>query len=146
MMNPDATIGKTAHPAPHRDRAPYAALAFILVAPPIAWALRLFINDTIARTCVGAGEGGPINGELTQQLGWILVVDLIALLIAASAAHVAYGLWTRTRDEKTGDVHHLVHRGEGRTRFLAVWGLFSAALLGLATAADAFGAIMGPTC
>ena len=146
-MPQNSAMTGSAHPAPHREKAPYALLAFCLFAAPIGWALHLLANTSIAgQNCVGAAVGNSVRGHSASALSAIYLIDLIAILLAAAAGYVAYELWTRTKEEKAGDVHRLVHAGEGRTRFLALCGLLTSILFGLAILADAIGVLVGPPC
>jgi hypothetical protein len=104
------------------------------------------VNYSIAgRHCVGAADIGAMampNGRVATML----VIDLIATLIAATAGYVAYQHWLETKSEKGGGAHHLVHSGEGRTRFLAMCGMLASGLFGVAVIIDAIGTIVGPPC
>jgi hypothetical protein len=146
-MSQSSTMSGPAHPAPHRERAPYLALAFGLLSAPIAWVLHLLVNYSIAgQSCIGAAEmdGGTLSSR--DALSTIFVVDLGALALAVSAGYVAYELWKKTKDEKAGDAQKLVQAGEGRTRFMAMCGILTSTLFGLAVAVDALGSIVGPPC
>jgi hypothetical protein len=82
----------------------------------------------------------------SRALSAIMIVNLGALVLAIFGGYVAFDLWKQTKHEKDGDVHQLVHAGEGRTRFLAICGILTDTLFGLAVAVDALGSIVGPPC
>jgi hypothetical protein len=140
------TLSGSNHPSPQRDRvfAPY--LWFSVIAAPLAWAARLLVNYAIAgQRCVGAA-----NVELKtlshSSFVTMLLIDLLAITVAAIAGYVAYLHWLQTRTDKAGGTHVLVHSGEGRTRFLAMCGMLSSTLFGIAVAMDAIGNALGPPC
>ena len=56
---------------------------------------------------------------------WQAAILAVALAISASAVLVAFGAWTRTKDEQTGDQHDLLEVGEGRSRFMALAGIIT---------------------
>lgn len=146
-MSLNRAMTGTGHPAPHRDRASLAALAFCLFAAPIGWALHLLVNYSIAGyACSGAASFGVQTLTASDNLKAIFLVDLGAIVLTIVAAYVAFSLWHRTKEEKEGDANHLVHAGEGRTRFLAFCGLMTSALIGFAVAIDAIGSMVGPPC
>lgn len=142
-QNPPMT--GSSHPAPHRDRAPYVSLAFGLFAAPIGWALHLLVNYSIAgQNCVGASAAPTASAGGAHSV--ILLIDLAAVILSVVAGAVAYDLWKKTREEKAGDAHRLVQAGEGRTRFLALCGILTSTLFGLAVIVDVLGILVGPPC
>lgn len=146
-MHQGATISGSAHPAPHREKAPLSALAFGLLSAPIAWALHLLINYSIAgQRCIGAVAREDILRGPPGTLAMILLVDIASLALAVSAGYVAFVFWKKTKDEKVGEARALVHAGEGRTRFMAMCGVLTSTLFGFAIAVDALGSIVGPPC
>jgi hypothetical protein len=145
-MPQDLSISGSAHPAPQRGNTHQGALWFSVVAAPLGWAAHLLVNYSIAgQNCLGAadidGMARP-DGRLTA----ILLIDLAAILLAIIAGYIAFQRWLDTRTEKGGGAHHLVHSGEGRTRFLAMCGILTSALFGFAVVIDAIGSILGPPC
>lgn len=115
------------HPAPHRGRVSDALLFLALLAAPLAWALQLLLNYGLAshacfpqempRTAPGPGWEWVFTGLLT--------INLIALAIAIAATAVSAMLWRRTSAEAHGAHEELVDVGQGRTRFFAIWGVWS---------------------
>jgi hypothetical protein len=125
MADAPAHIATIAHPAPHRDRAALAELAFALAAAPLAWGAQLVIGYGVA-SHVCFAESAP----RAASLSWagavpLLVVELIAIVVATVSAAVAYRLWRATREEASGGTRAMVEAGRGRTRFLALWGLMT---------------------
>ncbi|HML27952.1 MAG TPA: hypothetical protein PKE16_03765 [Hyphomicrobium sp.] len=138
-------MSRSVHPSPHRERASHWVLAFAVVSAPVAWILHLLVNYSIAgQSCIGsASVEAPAS---SHALSAIMIVDLGALALAILGGYVALDLWKRTKNEKAGDVHQLVHIGDGRTRFLAACGILTSTLFGLAVTVDALGSIVGPPC
>jgi hypothetical protein len=140
------TLSGSSHPAPQRARTPQTILWLSVIGAPLAWAARLLVNYSIAgQYCIGAADIGQralAHGRLTT----ILTIDLVAALVALIAGGIAYQHWLETQSEKGGGAHRLVHSGEGRTRFLAMCGMLTSALFGLAVIIDAIGTSIGPPC
>lgn len=109
------------HPAPHRHRGG-PVLAFILLAAPVAWLIQTSVNYAVAsHACYPASE--PRLG-LTEQWPWLAVtaITLIGLAVALAAATMGYRAWRLTRAEASGNLGTTLEAGEGRTRFLSLWG------------------------
>jgi hypothetical protein len=135
------------HPAPHRDRAELSALAFGLAGAPFAWALQLFVNYGIAsRVCFPGAI--PQLSAIGTSSAWftILVVELVALAVSVLAAVISYGSWRATRHEAAGETSHMVEAGEGRTRFLALWGLLTSVGFAIAIMFSLVGLFVVPLC
>ncbi len=145
-MPQELTFPDSGRPAPHRESSRPILVWFSILAAPLAWAARLLVNYTIAgQHCTGAANIGAMALP-DGRIATILLIDLLALLLAIIAGCIAYGRWREARSENTGGAHHLVHSGEGRARFLAMCGMLTSTLFGVAVIIDAIGTIIGPPC
>lgn len=129
------------HPARHRNRVGLAALFFGLFASPIAWAGNLMTTYALSNhACYPGAE--PLS-QVIQGFGFawplILACYLAALAICLAAGVVSFRNWRLTGSEVEGHIHHLIEKGEGRTRYL---GLIGMAFSTLFFAAVLFGAIV----
>jgi hypothetical protein len=118
------------HPAQHRHRVSLTALFFGLFAPPIVWAGNLMVTYALG---VHACYPGPQPLEtIIHGFGWVWPVMLgcyiLTLMICAAAAGVSYRSWKITGREVDNHLHHLIEKGEGRTRYLALIGMSFSAL------------------
>lgn len=123
----DARIAYSAahHPAPHRERVGLGAILYGLFAAPIIWAGNQFVTYGLAsHACY------PHAVPLPQPVAgfgfvWPLMLAcyIVALALCASGAWVARRTWRLSGTEVEGHAHHLLEKGEGRTRFLAVIGI-----------------------
>jgi hypothetical protein len=115
----------TGHPAPQRDRVSLFALCFGLAAAPLAWVAQTIIGYALSSYACFPGDS-PRSMPLFAGAEQIAVaMNLIAIVVAAVAASIACRSWQATRDEDDGRASHLVEVGEGRTRFLALWGMLT---------------------
>ncbi len=115
------------HPAPHRTRVSDALLFSALLASPLAWSAQLLLNYGLAsHACFPnwTPKASPIWGWLSSSL---LAINLVALAIAVAATAVSFVMWRRVSEEATGGHEHLLDIGQGRTRFFAIWGVWSGA-------------------
>jgi hypothetical protein len=145
-MAHNATIDQTAHPAPHRERVRLLELILVTFAPPLAWSAHLVVNYAFSsRACYP--DRTPQNSPSFDEL-WLLliVVDVAALAISAAAAALAYRNWQASAQEAAEHGSPMVETGEGRTRFLASWGLMIGAGFFVAVAFDFVGLWIIPIC
>lgn len=148
MVNDTSAMHGAAHPAPHRREAGLLALAFAVLAGPAAWSTRLLFNYGLASTTCFPDPSQPFTR--TTHPEWLRVVMLtseaVAIVIAALGAFVAFRIWQSTRHESEGHVGRLLEVGEGRTRFLALWGLIISLAFLLMNLFDAVGLVVLPSC
>jgi hypothetical protein len=138
--------GTSTHPAPHRYRAEFWVLLFGAAAAPLVWMGHLWLSYGLSsRTCFPAdmANAGVSGAGLRDAL---LVLDAGAIVVSLIALAVSYRSWRATRTEARGHVEHAVEVGEGRTRFLAIWGMISSLMFLVAVVFAAIASIMVPLC
>jgi hypothetical protein len=115
------------HPAPDRARVGTGLLVLCLLAAPALWSLQhLVLYGFASLYCSSAAGAGWIH--------WLLpAVNLAALIAAALATFLAYRNLRLTRREH-GASGGMMDAGEGRTRFLSIWGIWLGATFMLAIA------------
>jgi membrane protein implicated in regulation of membrane protease activity len=119
---------RISHPAPQRDRVGLTALLFGIAAPPIAWSAQLLLSVALSGyACYPRNRflAAPLWGGLWSIL---LAISVAGIVLAIIAGLVAWRSWRRTRDERPGSAHHLLDRGDGRTRFMAMCGILASTL------------------
>jgi hypothetical protein len=136
------------HPAPHRERATAAAMAFGLLGGPAAWFGQLCAGFALSSWPCFPNEQHlrvPIS-DFSWTWNATGLVSLAALAIALSAMFVSRRLLQRTRDEDHGGHAHLAEIGAGRTRFLAFWGAIAGGAFAVATAFTGIALFILPRC
>lgn len=116
------------HPAPHRNRVGLAALFFGLGAAPFAWNMQLLFGAALSGQACYPHDvplALPSWGGLSW---WLLAIDVAGIVLAIAGGLVSWRSWRLTRDEGSGSAHHLLDVGEGRTRFLAMFGILASCL------------------
>jgi hypothetical protein len=136
------------HPAPHGDAIGRRELAIGLLAAPLAWFVQLVVAYGLAsHACFPRDLSLP---GAFDGWGWAwtasLVLNLLALLACAAAALLCWRQWRRTRGEASGSHGHLIEAGEGRTRFLAILGLWSGVWFAIAVVAGTILLLEVPLC
>ncbi len=112
---------EVAHPAPHRGRVNTLEALFAVWGSPLAWLIQL--------SAIYAFSSAPcfdFGARLFTHVGvqpWPLIIACAMLLIGIAALLLSLVLLRRTRNETGGGKHHLFNTGQGRTRFMALWGV-----------------------
>lgn len=124
MQDSDPPLTLT-HPAPHRGNVAVSVLFIGLFAGPIAWGLQLLINFALAsHACYP--DGAPLTTPGWHSAwGVILLLNIVAAILSLAGAALSYRHWQATREEHPGGAGHTIEAGEGRTRFLALWGVMT---------------------
>jgi hypothetical protein len=127
MTDHATTMTGPEHPSPYRGRVSIGLLLFGVFAGPIAWSGQFVANYILAvdpcfLTHVVNTE--PIARGRSDWLA-ILIVNLVAALLAIAGGLVSLRIWGVSRHEHPGTASEAVDAGEGRTRFLAIWGIMT---------------------
>jgi hypothetical protein len=134
-------------PAPHSDRVRADLLFAALIAAPGAWLLELLINYGLAaQACFPREHLRTLPSAWSWLRSGVIAVDVVALAITIVATVISISIWRRTNEEASGDHAQLVHSGEGRTRFLAIWGIWSGAWFIIQIAFNTISSIGVPAC
>jgi hypothetical protein len=147
-MQDTKTLGGREHPSPHRDQVSVSLLFLGLFAGPVAWGLQLVTNFALASyRCF------PSDVPRSSLLpGWqwssaaILAINVAAAILALAGAAISYWHWQVARREHQGSVRHAVEVGEGRTRFLALWGVMTGLGFFVAIIFNTVAFVMVPQC
>lgn len=123
------------HPAPHRDRLRPLLAALILYTPPLAWFVQLAVGFGMTSwPCFPSMERHttPLPGYGWTSIG-TLVLLLVCALLACTTAFLSWRIFRDVREESGGGHDALAEMGQGRTRFMALWGLYLGMGFALAT-------------
>ena len=138
-------MSERTHPAPQRHHVALLVLLAALFAVPTIWGLRLVLNFALASYFC-------FPGTVRQYTlpGWtwptLLGIDALAIAVALLAAAASWRNWQLTRDEAAASGAPLMELGEGRTRFLALWGLMTGIGFAVAIAFDLVALWIVPVC
>ena len=136
------------HPSPHKGRTSTIALIFGFAGGPIAWTGQLLVSYGLTSY---ACYPGPVPRSSIPP-GWnflspgLTVFSVITLVIALAAFAVAYRDYTRTRAEMQGEANDLLEIGHGRSRFIALCGLITAAAFAMIIVFDTLSLYLVPPC
>ena len=112
------------HPAPHRDQIHHALLVLGLLLAPLAWGAQLLILYAFASNACWPAGIAPAGAPAWTE--WALpLANVIGLVAAALATGLSLRNLRRTRGEHEDQAGGMMDKGEGRTRFLSIWGLWA---------------------
>jgi hypothetical protein len=143
-MAPREQTFDVGHPSPDRGAVSGREIFVGLFAAPVAWSLQLSANAAVAGlACIGetgsasgaTGSGAAATGSGAAALA-IAIVNLLAVALALAGLAVSMRSLRRTRGEMVERSGGVMQAGEGRTRFLSVWGVWASGLFLIATGAN----------
>jgi hypothetical protein len=130
--------------APEARSASFLVLLFGCIAAPVFWTGQLMLGFGVSAHACYPGDH-PILLDRTGPLFTAMIVfDAVALVACAAGAAVSWSAWRKVR--QTGGQSHTLHTGEGRSRFLAMWGMLSSAWFFLAILFNIIASVMVPSC
>ena len=134
------------HPAPHRYCVGLTALFFGLVAAPVAWNAQLLFSVALsAHACYPRDV--PLTLPIWSNLwGILLAIGVAGIVLAILGGLVSFRNWRLTFDEAPGSAHHLLDVGEGRTRFIAMFGILASVLFALGLLFATAAVFLVPIC
>jgi hypothetical protein len=135
-----------AHPAPYRDRVSFWTLMFGCCAAPIFWLGQLMLGYWVsAQICYGSDHPTVTSAPETLHSA-LIAFDAVAIVAALVGGTVSLHSWRITQEEKSGGAHHALHTGEGRARFMALWGIMSSLWFLCAIIFNTIGSTVVPLC
>jgi len=136
------------HPAPHRDRLTGLGASLLLYTGPLAWFVQLNVGVTMTSwPCFPSMDrlDRPLPGYEWTRIGAVAVL-VVCALAAAIAGFLSWRKFAEVREEKEGGHDDLVEVGHGRTRFIALWGMYLGLGFALATLVTLVAFLMVPRC
>jgi hypothetical protein len=139
-------MSDASHPSPHRARVSFAALMFGMTAAPIFWLGQLMLGYVIsAIACYGSDHPTTIASGVAMHSA-LYAFDAIAIAAALAGGIVSFSSWHAVKAEKEGGHHRAVDVGEGRARFMALWGVFSSLCFLIGIVFASIGSLEAPLC
>jgi hypothetical protein len=118
-------MSEVAHPAPHRHRVSFWTLMFGACAAPIFWLGQMMLGYSVsAIACYGSDHPTVIASGTTLRTA-LIVFDAVAIAAALAGGIVSFLCWREVHNEKEGGPRQALALGDGRARFMALWGIMS---------------------
>jgi hypothetical protein len=132
-------------PAPETRSVKFAALLFGASAAPIFWLGQLMLAYGVTAYVCYPGDH-PLAGVGGWLFAVLILFDLVALAACAAGGFVSWRAWRQSVQARTEGSRHLLHTGEGRDRFLAMWGMMSSLWFFFAILFNAIASVVVPPC
>ncbi len=136
----------SSHPAPHHHRTGLWLLIFGASAAPVFWLGQVMLGYGVTAWACYPGDHPQTAVAPGALFAAMIAFDAVALAACAAGAGVSWWAWRQTRHEKTGGQSVALHTGEGRTRFLALWGLMSSLWFFVAVLFNTIASVTVPSC
>lgn len=134
------------HPAPHRYRVGLTALFFGLSAAAFAWNVQLLVSTALVGHACYPGDTPRVAPLWSGLWWWLLAIGVAGIVLAIAGGLMSWRNWRRTRNEKSGSAHRLLTVGEGRTRFLAMFGILASCLFMIGLLFSTAAVLVVPLC
>jgi hypothetical protein len=146
MAQHDLPPSSARHPSPQRHRVGLAALFFGLAAAPLGWNVQLLLSTALSGHACYPRDVPLAVPAWSGTWGVLLAIGVAGLALAAAGGLVSWRNWRRTRGESAGAAERLFEVGEGRTRFLAMFGLLASFLFAIGIVFATAGVLLVPLC
>jgi hypothetical protein len=108
--------------APETRSVKFITLLFGACVAPIFWIGQIILAYSVSAYACYPGDR-PVHPPTAPLFDALMAFDAIALLAAMLGGFISWQAW---RKAGAGSDHrHILHTGQGRDRFLAIWGLLS---------------------
>jgi hypothetical protein len=135
-----------AGPAPETHSLSFLLLLFGASAAPIFWLGQLMLGYGITAFACYPGDHPVAPASVLPLQGALIAFDAVALLACLAGGVVSWLCWQRSKDGKPGGHRHALHTGEGRVRFLALWGIMSSLWFFAAILFNTIASVTVPPC
>jgi hypothetical protein len=129
--------------APETRSVHFLTLLFGTCAAPLFWAGQLILGYSVTAHACYPGDHPVMLSSTGPLFNALLIFDAVALLAAAAGGFVSWQAWQRVRQDGG---HHRQHTGEGRDRFLAMWGMLSSLWFFFAILFNTIASVSVPPC
>jgi hypothetical protein len=131
-------------PAPETRSTSFLLLLFGASAAPIFWIGQVMLGYGVSAYACYPGDHPVAVSYGPALYDTLIVFDIVALIAAAAGGAVSFWCWRHVDREKRDAVDFKI--GEGRVRFLALWGLFSSLWFFSAILFNTIGSLTVPPC
>lgn len=134
------------HPAPHRERVSPVRLLAGLAIPPAGWLAEMLLGVGISSNACPLSNGTRQPQGFAGEGALLVAITLVCLATVIASGFMSRRHWLAVQHEKDGGEHAHLTQGEGRTRFLALAGMLSAATFAVAILFSLLEPIVIPQC
>jgi hypothetical protein len=133
-------------PAPETRSVKFLTLLVGCCAAPIVWVGQLVLGYGVTAYICYPGDHPSTLVRSGPLFSALLAFDTVALAACATGGLVSWRAWAHSSRANHAAPDHILHTGEGRDRFLAMWGLMSSLWFFIAVLFNAIASITVPPC
>ena len=135
------------HPAPDRAQVSLGLLMFGIFGAPAAWMLQLVAGASIGGlVCLGPHGTALATARADWANPAMIAINLAALLIAAVALAASFRTLHQTGSGYAEGHDSVMEAGEGRSRYMAIWGVWTSLLFIFAIAFNTIAVFWSGLC
>lgn len=136
------------HPAPNRKAVGSWALMLPLFGSVFVWGIHFLLNVTLAIGKCFSAYGAPMSPVAREGGVWtaLLINNFVTVVILVAATVLSLRNWNVAGGEKNQRHSLLLDIGEGRTSFLAHWGILVSGGFLIVTIFDSIVIFLVPLC
>ena len=133
-----------AGPAPETRSVKFRTLLLGASAAPIFWLGQLMLEYGVTAHVCYPGDHPQSLAASGALFTALMAFDAIALIAPVAGGLVSWRAWRRSAADT--DHRHVLHTGEGRDRFLALWGVMSSLWFFAAILFNVIASVTVPPC
>ena len=125
---PASFTNRIQHPSPQRRRVGWLRHLIGFLGAPTVWAGQMILSDSFSSYACYPHQA-PLTDPMWQWLPLALAAtSLASLAIGIFCFFIAWTSWKRSRHETRGASKDVIEIGEGRTRFLSLFSIYSSGI------------------
>jgi CRISPR-associated DxTHG motif protein len=132
--------------APETHSVRFLTLLFGACAAPIVWLGQLMLGYGVSAYVCYPGDHPQSLIATGPLFSALMVFDVVALIVCAASGLISWRAWRRSTSDKAHGSRHVLHTGEGRDRFLALWGIMSSLWFFAAILFNVIASVTVPPC
>jgi hypothetical protein len=132
--------------APETRSVRFVTLMLGACAAPIFWLGQMMLAYGVTAYVCYPGDHPQSLATARPLFAVLLAFDAVALIACAAGGLVSWRAWRCSTHDKARNHRHVLHTGEGRDRFLALWGIMSSLWFFAAILFNVIASVMVPPC
>jgi hypothetical protein len=113
---------------------------------PIFWLGQMMLGYGVSAVACYSSDHPTTIASGTVLRTALIAFDAVAIVAALASGIVSYSCWQAVRDEKEGGQRHAFEVGDGRARFMALWGIMSSLWFFSAIVFSTIASVTVPLC
>jgi hypothetical protein len=113
---------------------------------PIFWLGQMMLSYGVSAIACYGSDHPTMIASGTVLRATLIAFDAVAIVAAMASGILSYSCWRALRDEKEGGRRRALEVGDGRARFMALWGIMSSLWFFFAIVFSTIASVTVPLC